>query len=72
MSFSLASGAARADVQALLARWSAAAAVLQGGKPVGTVQPQVDVQSPTDTGEAYGLSPASLTRHDRFRAGAVR
>ncbi|CQD15421.1 Tat-translocated enzyme [Mycobacterium lentiflavum] len=61
MSFSLASAAARADVQALLARWSAAVAVLQQGKPVGTVQPQVEVQPPTDTGEAYGLSPASLT-----------
>ncbi len=61
MSFSLAAGAGRADLQALLARWSAAVAVLQQGKPVGTVQPQVDVQPPTDTGEAYGLSPASLT-----------
>jgi deferrochelatase/peroxidase EfeB len=61
MSFSLAGGAGRADLQALLARWSAAAAVLQQGKPIGTVQPQVDVQPPTDTGEAYGLSPASLT-----------
>ena len=61
MSFSLAAGAGRADLQALLARWSAAAAVLQQGKPVGTVQPQVDVQPPADTGEAYGLSPASLT-----------
>ena len=61
MSFSLAAGAGRADLQTLLARWSAAAAVLQQGKPVGTVQPQVDMQPPADTGEAYGLSPASLT-----------
>src|ERR1700739_812106 len=61
MSFSLADGARRADLQALLARWSGAAAVLQQGKPIGTVQPQVDVQPPTDTGEAHGLSPASLT-----------
>ncbi|MEC4765293.1 iron uptake transporter deferrochelatase/peroxidase subunit [Mycobacterium sherrisii] len=61
MSFSLAAGATRAQLQALLARWSAAVAVLQQGKPVGTVAPQVDVQPPTDTGEAYGLSPASLT-----------
>jgi deferrochelatase/peroxidase EfeB len=61
MSFSLAGGARRADLQGLLARWSGAAAVLQQGKPIGTVQPQVDVQPPTDTGEAYGLSPASLT-----------
>jgi deferrochelatase/peroxidase EfeB len=61
MSFSLAAGAGRAELQGLLARWSAAAAVLQQGKSVGTVQPQVEVQPPTDTGEAYGLSPASLT-----------
>ena len=61
MSFSLAAGARRSDLQALLARWSAAGAILQQGKPVGTVQPQVEVQPPTDTGEAYGLSPASLT-----------
>lgn len=61
MSFSLAAGAGRSELQTLLARWSAAAAILQQGKPVGTVQPQIDVQPPTDTGEAYGLSPASLT-----------
>lgn len=81
MSFSLASAAARADVQGLLARWSAAVAVLQQGKPVGTVAPQVEVQPPTDTGEAYGLSPASLTVTiglgpslfgDRFGLGARR
>ena len=40
MSFSLAAGAGRSDLQALLARWSAAGAVLQQGKPVGTVQPR--------------------------------
>jgi deferrochelatase/peroxidase EfeB len=61
MSFSLADGAGRKDLQSLLARWSGAAAILQQGKPVGTVQPQVEVQPPTDTGEAYGLTPASLT-----------
>ncbi|MGE2815161.1 iron uptake transporter deferrochelatase/peroxidase subunit [Mycobacterium heidelbergense] len=61
MSFSLSDSASRRDLQGLLARWSAAAAVLQQGNPVGTVQPQVEVQPPTDTGEAFGLSPASLT-----------
>jgi deferrochelatase/peroxidase EfeB len=61
MSFSLAAGAGRSDLQSLLARWSAAASVLQQGKPVGAVQPQVEVQPPADTGEAFGLSPASLT-----------
>src|ERR1700730_3120973 len=57
----LASAAGRADLQGLLARWSAAVAVLQQGIPVGTVQPARVVQPPNDTGEAYGLSPASLT-----------
>lgn len=61
MSFSLAAGAGRADLQGLLARWSAAAAVLQQGNPVGAVQPAVEVQPPADTGEAQGLSPAGLT-----------
>lgn len=61
MSFSLAGGAGRSELQSLLARWSAAAAVLQQGNPVGAVQPQHDVQPAADTGEAFGLSPASLT-----------
>lgn len=81
MSFSLAAGASRADLQSLLARWSAAAAVLQQGHPVGAVQPQHEVQPPTDTGEAFGLSPASLTVTiglgptifgDRFGLGSKR
>ncbi len=61
MSFSLAAGAGRTELQTLLARWSAAAAILQRGRPVGTIQPWVEVQPPGDTGEAHGLSPASLT-----------
>jgi deferrochelatase/peroxidase EfeB len=61
MSFSLTAGAGRAELKTVLARWSAAAAVLQQGRPVGAVQPQVEVQPPADTGEASGLSPASLT-----------
>jgi deferrochelatase/peroxidase EfeB len=61
MTFRLADTASRTALQTLLARWSAAAAVLQQGKTVGTVQPDVDVQPPSDTGEAFGLSPASLT-----------
>jgi deferrochelatase/peroxidase EfeB len=35
--------------------------VLQQGKPIGAVQPDIEVQPPIDTGEAFGLSPASLT-----------
>jgi deferrochelatase/peroxidase EfeB len=61
MSFALANGANRTSLQTLLARWSAAAAMLQQGKPVGAVQPDSAVQPPVDTGEADGLSPASLT-----------
>lgn len=61
MSFTLADSASRKSLQTLLARWSAAAAVLQQGKPVGAVQPDNAVQPPVDTGEADGLSPASLT-----------
>jgi deferrochelatase/peroxidase EfeB len=61
MSFTLAPGASRQDLQTLLARWSAASAVLQKGNPVGTVQPTSAVAPAVDTGEALGLSPASLT-----------
>ena len=61
MSFTLAPGASRQDLQTLLARWSAASAVLQQGNPVGTVQPTSAVAPAVDTGEALGLSPASLT-----------
>jgi deferrochelatase/peroxidase EfeB len=61
MSFRFADSADRRALQTLLARWSAAASVLQQGKPVGTVAPDSDVQPPADTGEAFGLSPASLT-----------
>ena len=61
MSFTLAPGASRQDLQTLLARWSAASAVLQQGNPVGTVQPTSAVAPATDTGEAFGLNPASLT-----------
>jgi deferrochelatase/peroxidase EfeB len=61
MTFRFADSADRRSLQTLLARWSAAAAVLQQGKPIGAVQPDVEVQPPGDTGEAFGLSPAGLT-----------
>lgn len=61
MSFKLAPNATRRDLQTVLARWSAASAVLQQGNPVGAVQPTSEVAPPVDTGEAFGLSPASLT-----------
>jgi deferrochelatase/peroxidase EfeB len=61
MTFRFADSADRRALQSLLARWSAAAAVLQQGNAIGSVQPDIEVQPPTDTGEAFGLSPASLT-----------
>ncbi len=61
MTFRFSESADRHGLQGLLARWSAAAAVLQEGKPVGAVQPTSEVQPPADTGEAFGLSPAGLT-----------
>jgi deferrochelatase/peroxidase EfeB len=61
MAFRFAESASRTSLQTLLARWSAAVAVLQQGKPVGAVQPDSEVAPPVDTGEVYGLSPASLT-----------
>jgi deferrochelatase/peroxidase EfeB len=59
--FRFADGAGPKDLQVLLARWSAATAVLQDGRTVGSVQPTSPVQPPRDTGEASGLSAASLT-----------
>jgi deferrochelatase/peroxidase EfeB len=61
MTFHVDDSADRRALQSLLARWSAAAAVLQQGKPIGAVQPDVEVRPPADTGEAFGLSPAGLT-----------
>jgi deferrochelatase/peroxidase EfeB len=61
MTFRVAETATKSSLQTLLARWSAAASILQQGKPVGSVQPDSEVAPPTDTGEAFGLSPASLT-----------
>lgn len=48
-------------LQILLARWSAAIAQLVQGAAVGTVEPSRVGSVGTDTGEAVGLDPASLT-----------
>ena len=48
-----------ADLRALLAALSAAAARLTAGQPVGALQTSVD--PPVDTGEALGLGPSRLT-----------
>jgi deferrochelatase/peroxidase EfeB len=50
-----------ADLQVLLARWSAAAAQLQRGRSLGAVEPSHANAVPTDTGEAADLGPSGLT-----------
>ncbi|MEO7058720.1 MAG: Dyp-type peroxidase [Lapillicoccus sp.] len=61
MTFDMAPGSTRTDLQTLLARWSAAIARLMAGQAVGTVEPgRVDAVA-QDSGEASGLEPASLT-----------
>ena len=61
MTFDLVSGAQKSDLQVLLATWSAAIAQMQAGRTVGQVEPVSLSGVGTDTGEAYGLSPAGLT-----------
>ena len=61
MTFNLTDGATRQDLQVLLARWSAAIAQLTQGKAIGTIEPERPDAVATDTGEAHGLAPASLT-----------
>lgn len=61
MTFTMSPGSTRKDLQVLLARWSAASALLQQGQPVGAVAPPSELSPPGDTGEAFGLSPAALT-----------
>ncbi|MGT2424953.1 iron uptake transporter deferrochelatase/peroxidase subunit [Amnibacterium kyonggiense] len=60
MTFDLTSPLA-SDLQVLLARWSGAIAQMMQGLPIGTVQPDGTGAVALDTGEAYELSPASLT-----------
>jgi deferrochelatase/peroxidase EfeB len=61
MTFNLTAGATRQSLQVLLARWSAAISQLVQGKPIGTIEPARPDAVGTDTGEAEGLAPASLT-----------
>ena len=52
----------RDELVALLKAWSAAAAAMTAGTPVGSDEPARPYDSPpADTGEALGLSPAGLT-----------
>jgi deferrochelatase/peroxidase EfeB len=50
-----------ADVQVLLARWSAAIAQLMQGKTIGQVAPSRTDGIAADTGEALDLGPSGLT-----------
>lgn len=61
MTFNLTAGATRQSLQVLLARWSAAISQLVQGKPIGPIEPARPDAVGTDTGEAEGLAPASLT-----------
>jgi len=61
MTFDLQPGTSQDDVRSLLAIWSAGIAQMVEGKPVGLVQPPGTEAVGTDTGEAEGLAPASLT-----------
>ncbi|GAA2748919.1 iron uptake transporter deferrochelatase/peroxidase subunit [Amnibacterium kyonggiense] len=60
MTFDLTSPLA-SDLQVLLARWSGAIAQMMQGLPIGSVEPDGSGAVALDTGEAYELSPASLT-----------
>jgi deferrochelatase/peroxidase EfeB len=51
----------RADLQVLLARWSAAIAQMMHGRTIGQVEPTRPSAVGLDTGEALDLYPASLT-----------
>ena len=57
------------ELQVLLARWSGAIAQLMKGLPIGTVEPADANAVAQDTGEAYELSPASLTVTVGFGSG---
>jgi deferrochelatase/peroxidase EfeB len=56
--FDLVSGSVE-DLRSLLQQWSAAAALLAEGRPVGALE--TGEAAPVDTGEALGLGPAALT-----------
>ncbi|HEY3832814.1 MAG TPA: iron uptake transporter deferrochelatase/peroxidase subunit [Acidimicrobiia bacterium] len=58
----------RADVVQLLQQWTAAAASMTAGQPVGPPDTS-DLAPPNDTGEALGLDPARLTLTFGFGPG---
>ena len=62
----------RAELVALLERWTAAAAALTAGQPVGDGEETPYNAPPRDTGEAGGLSAARLTLTFGFGPGLFR
>ena len=61
VSFDVMPTADRGEVEALLTTWTAAAAAMCAGEPVGTTDEGARLAPPEDTGEAVGLPAAALT-----------
>lgn len=60
--FNMDDGTSANDLQLLLARWTAAAALLQQGKPLGAIRPERHADSVAlDSGDVSELYPANLS-----------
>jgi deferrochelatase/peroxidase EfeB len=59
--FDLEPGVKAADLKDLMREWTAAAATMAGGQPIGAGPAGAQLAPPDDTGEAMDLSPANLT-----------
>ena len=61
MTFDIVPGTTKQQLQTLLAQWSAGIAQMQGGLPIGAIDPTGPSAVAADTGEAYELAPSALT-----------
>jgi deferrochelatase/peroxidase EfeB len=59
--FDVTAGTTARDLKELLQEWTAAAATMAGGQPIGTGAAGAQLAPPDDTGEALDLTPANLT-----------
>jgi deferrochelatase/peroxidase EfeB len=59
--FDVVAGTTAAQLRDLLKEWTAAAATMAGGQPVGAGAAGAQLAPPDDTGEALDLTPANLT-----------
>ncbi|HWI72175.1 MAG TPA: iron uptake transporter deferrochelatase/peroxidase subunit [Baekduia sp.] len=59
--FDVVDGVKPAELRDLLKEWTAAAATMAGGQPVGAGPAGAQLAPPDDTGEALDLTPANLT-----------